>query len=118
MNIGFIDFLLLALASFRMTHLLVYDKIAAFIRAPFLEETKKVDENGNSEISFIPKGKGIINFIGKLLSCHWCTGVWSSAGIILIYYFFPQFAIPFVLVFAVAGFSAILELSVQFVQKK
>ncbi|GAE93478.1 hypothetical protein JCM21714_2563 [Gracilibacillus boraciitolerans JCM 21714] len=40
--ITWLSFVLLSLATFRLTRLIIYDKITAFIRAPFFE----MEENG------------------------------------------------------------------------
>lgn len=97
-------FALIGLASFRLTRVIVYDKIADFIRAPFLDEF--IEEG---EVYISPKGKGIRKWIGELISCYWCTGVWVSAGLLGIYFFFPKIGIPIILVFSVAAVAGIIE---------
>ncbi|WP_409274461.1 DUF1360 domain-containing protein [Neobacillus sp. SCS-31] len=95
---------LIGLASFRLTRVIVYDKIAEFFRSPFLDE---IIEDG--EIYITPKGKGLRKWIGELISCYWCTGVWVSAGLIGAYFYFPKIGIPVILIFAVAAIASILE---------
>ncbi|GIN62993.1 membrane protein [Robertmurraya siralis] len=113
MFISWMELIVISLASFRLTRLIVFDKISEFIRNPFFEEEIEVNENGNEEVYLVPK-KGLIkNFIGELLSCYWCTGIWSAAGLCLFYLKWPLFAFPFLLILAVAGIAAIIETIIQ-----
>jgi hypothetical protein len=113
MTIDFFDFIILALASFRLTRLFVFDKITEFIRNPFFEEMEDVNELGTVEVYYVPKGTPVKKFIGELLSCYWCTGVWISAAVVGGYFFLPVIFVPIILVFAVAGLGAIVEALVQ-----
>jgi len=96
--------IVLGLASFRLTRLIVFDKITEFLRLPFLDE---VEEDG--EIYMVPKPSGIRKWIGGLLSCYWCTGVWASAGLLALYVFLPKIGIAVIVIFAVAAIGGILE---------
>ena len=112
MYFSFFEILILGLACFRLTRLLVYDRITAFIRNLFLEEMEEVDQSGQKELS-VPK-KGLIKgFFGELLSCYWCTGVWSAIVVCAFYYLIPFYSEPVILVLAVAGIGAIIETIVQ-----
>ncbi|MEH6943485.1 DUF1360 domain-containing protein [Bacillus sp. JJ722] len=108
-----LDFILLALASFRLTRLIVYDKITSFLRKPFFEEEDGKNEKGEIETYIVPKKKGIKGFIGQLLNCYWCTGVWIAIFIVCLSYFFSYWSGPVIVVLAVAGLAAILETLVQ-----
>ncbi|MCQ6274288.1 DUF1360 domain-containing protein [Bacillus sp. V3B] len=113
MNITFLELLILALSSFRLTRLVVFDKITAFIRNFFIDEVEEKDENGEMEIYLVPK-KGVVKgFLGELLSCYWCTGVWSSIALCALYLIYPTIAIPVLLVLAVSGLAAIIETIIQ-----
>ncbi len=118
MNITFFSLLILSLSSFRLTRLLVFDKITEFIREPFFEEITEVNDDGEIDIYYIPKKTGIKKFIGELLSCYWCTGIWSSALIVGLNYINPSFFYPIILILAVAGFASLLELIVQHFSEK
>ncbi len=107
------EFIILALACFRLTRLIVFDKITEFIRSPFFDEITEVNEQGNEEIYYVPKASPLKKFIGELLSCYWCTGIWVSAGVIISYYLYPAFFGPVLIIFAAAGLAAIIELFVQ-----
>ena len=94
MDIDWFMFLLLGLSSFRLTRLLVFDRITAFMRDPFLDEMEEIDEYGQKETYLIPKEGKIKGFIGELLSCYWCTGVWSSIVLCSFYMLYPTLAFP------------------------
>ncbi|MEC1523974.1 DUF1360 domain-containing protein [Neobacillus niacini] len=113
MNIDFLNFTILALASFRLTRLIVFDKITEFLRAPFFDEIEEENEEGTIEVYYLPKGTPIKKFIGELLSCYWCTGVWVSGVVVCGYLFLPAVFMPIILVFAVAGLAALVETIVQ-----
>ncbi|MFS8630974.1 MAG: DUF1360 domain-containing protein [Bacillales bacterium] len=113
MEITWIEFFMFSLASFRLTRLIVFDKITEFLRAPFLQEEVIVNEDGEKEVYYVPK-KGVIrNFIGELISCTWCTGIWASAALYLCYLFYPAFAAPVIVILAIAGSAQVVETAVQ-----
>ncbi|WP_078381378.1 DUF1360 domain-containing protein [Sutcliffiella halmapala] len=106
---GWYWFILLGLASFRMTRLVVTDKITYFMRRPFVEEVEEVDENGEAETYLIIKGNGIRAWIGELVSCHWCTGVWVTAGLFFLFELYPFIGKPFLIILAAAGLAGLIE---------
>jgi hypothetical protein len=107
-NIEWIDLVILILASFRLTRLIVFDEITSFIRKPFLTVTYQENEAGQlvEQIEF--KGKGLRYWFGMLLSCHWCVGIWSTLGVVMFYMYFPQF-FPVILILAIAGAAAFIQ---------
>lgn len=113
MEITWMELLIISLASFRLTRLIVFDKITEFLRAPFFEEEIDINEDGTKEVYYIPKKGMFTNFIGELLSCYWCTGVWSALAICIFYFTNPALATPILIVLAVAGLAAIIETIVQ-----
>ena len=69
--------IVLGLAVFRLTRLIVFDKIMEPFRRPFFTEIEEKDESGKAEIYLIPKEKGIHSWIGelsKLLLVHRILG--------------------------------------------
>lgn len=113
MDIGPMELLILALAAFRLTRLIVFDKITEFLRRPFLEEVEEKDENGEIEVYWVVKEGRVRSFFGELLSCYWCTGVWSAIILYASYYLYASFVAPVLLILAVAGLAAIIEVIVQ-----
>lgn len=102
-------FVIFSLAVFRFTRLIVYDKITSFIRAPFIEEIQIQEQDGTMSTYMKVKGTGLQKWIGELLSCYWCTGVWISALLLLCYYWIPNVTEPVLLLLAIAGAAAIIE---------
>ena len=108
LTIEWLDFFILILATFRLTHLIVFDEITSFIRKPFLTATIQENASGQLEEIIEIKGSGLRHFIGSLLSCYWCVGFWCSVITVLIYYYLPA-AFPLLLLFAVAGAAALIS---------
>lgn len=107
-EISWIHFIILSLASFRLTHLIVFDDITLFLRNPFISVSYKTDENGGTIKLLEIKGSGFQYWIGSILSCHWCTGIWSSLIVMAVYCFLP-IAFPLLIMLAIAGAAAIIE---------
>ncbi|HYG60647.1 MAG TPA: DUF1360 domain-containing protein [Symbiobacteriaceae bacterium] len=85
------DLALLMLASFRLTHLVVFDTITEPLRRQFSQQP----------------------FTAELISCYWCTGVWVSAVLCAGYLLQPGWVRPLLLVLAVAAGQSLLEKLVQ-----
>jgi hypothetical protein len=96
--------IIISLASFRLTRLIVFDKITEFIRAPFFDE---VIEEG--EVFLVVKPKGIKKWIGEMLSCYWCTGMWASTLLVAGNTYFSPFFTPFSLILAIAAIASVIE---------
>ena len=107
-QISWIHLAVLGLASFRLTHLVVFDAITWFLRKPFVSINIIIDANGREIRQMGIKGTGWRYWMGSLLTCHWCIGVWSSLFLTAVYYYVPA-AFPMIVVLAVAGLGAIIE---------
>jgi hypothetical protein len=109
MQLTWIEFILLCLSTFRLTRLIIFDKITWFMRNPFHEIVE--EEVDGAVISFIHvKGSGLQKWIGELLSCYWCSGIWCSILLVLGYTFAPSFFYPIILILAIAGIAGIIEM--------
>lgn len=103
------DAVLMVLAAFRITRLVVYDKITRWFRELFV--TKQiVIEDGQHIVVITPPGSGFRHTVHELLACPWCIGFWSSLIICFCYFIFPWawFVIFFL---AVAGASSFVQIS-------
>ncbi|MES9681325.1 hypothetical protein CN514_08685 [Bacillus sp. AFS001701] len=108
MDISWFLLFILILASFRLTRLVVHDKITAFLRRPFIDEIT-LEENGMPVTYTKIKGNGIQYFFGELLSCTWCSGIWCTAFLLLIYVFFPHVGEFIIVLLAIAGAAGVIE---------
>jgi hypothetical protein len=107
------EFLILFLASFRLTRLIVYDTITSFIRKPFHEIVEEQLPDGSMQTFLKVKGTGLKYWIGELLSCYWCTGIWSSAFLYLGYLVLSSIFTPIIFILAIAGCAALMEVVVE-----
>ncbi|SEQ75670.1 DUF1360 domain-containing protein [Piscibacillus halophilus] len=103
-EINWLTYLMIILASYRFTHLIVFDKITEFIRKPFLEKKTVKDKKGHIESKEVPTSK-----FGYLLNCYWCAGVWSAIFMAIGYMYIPTIALPIIFIFSIAGAQSILE---------
>lgn len=78
---------LLVLAAFRLTHLIVFDAITEPLRRPFLQ----------------------MKFLGDLLGCYWCAGIWVALLLVALTHWWPGPMRIVLLVLAVAGGQSLLE---------
>ncbi len=103
-EISWITYIMLILASYRLTHLVVFDKITEFIRKPFMKKVQLEKEDGEIETKEVPK-----SLFGYLLKCYWCAGVWSAILLGAAYLLFPNVTFVFILIFSIAGGQSIIE---------
>lgn len=97
------DAVLMALAAFRITRLIVYDKIARWFRELFVHR-RVYQEGGATYVEIEPIGRGFRHTIHELLGCPWCIGFWSSLIIAFCYFIFPwAWFVIFFLALAGAG---------------
>lgn len=95
---------LLVLASGRLTRLVVSDDIMEWLRKPFLEWKEEDDV-----LYAYPKGTGLQKFIGELLSCYWCAGIWAAAFLFTGYLLLPVVFVPFIVFLSIAYGASIIE---------
>lgn len=113
MELDIIKIFIIGLAAFRLTRLFVYDKITEFIRNPFFEEKIEIDETGQEITYLIPREKGLRHFVGELISCHWCTGMWISTFLVCLYLFVPSVAYIPILILSISAVGSIIETLIQ-----
>jgi hypothetical protein len=88
------DFILMTLAIQRLTRLLTYDAITAFIRDWFADA---------SPDSFF-------GALGTLVNCPWCTGLWFALVVVFFYFATPVIAWYAILVLALSSLATLLQL--------
>lgn len=102
-DISWMTYLMLILASYRLTHLIVFDKITEFIRKPFVKKVK-VETNEGITTKEVPT-----SMFGYLLKCYWCAGVWSAFILGGSYLLFPRITFVIILILSIAGGQSIIE---------
>jgi hypothetical protein len=107
-DISWLHFVVLILASFRLTHLIVFDEITSVIRDPFVKVIYERDESGQMVRNIQIEDSGWRHWMGLLLSCHWCTGIWASLALVALYLWLPS-SFPLHLILAVAGAASFIE---------
>lgn len=112
-----IELFILAFASFRLTHLIVYDDITEWLRKPFISIVSTKDEHGTTNQFREPKGKGIRRWLGLVLSCHWCTGIWCAALLTALQFYVPA-AYPLITLLAIAAIASFIETYLLYLLRK
>ncbi|WP_078555131.1 DUF1360 domain-containing protein [Bacillus alkalicellulosilyticus] len=112
MLLHILDLFILALASFRLTRLIVFDSITEFLRRPFYS-TEEVETNGITQHYIVLPESGVKRWFGELLTCFWCMGIWCSAFLYLGYLFLPFFFTPILIILAIAAIAALIEWGIQ-----
>jgi Protein of unknown function (DUF1360) len=85
MEITAVTFVILALAAFRLTHLVTTDAIADGFRTKVWKK-------------FPPSTK-----IGYLITCNWCTGFWASVFLVISYLVLPVATLVVSLILAISA---------------
>lgn len=100
------DYVLITLASLRLTRLVVYDKITAFFRDQFYN----LSEQG----TLMKPEKGPRRTLADLLGCVWCFGMWATATVAFFYLLTPYAFFP-VLILALSGAVSSLQIFVNLI---
>jgi len=96
-DLTIVDFLIIALATYRVIRLFINDAVTKFFREQFWD-TKE----SRGKILLVKPESGPRRTIADLLSCPWCFGVWSAALVTFFYLLTPYAQFP-VLILALAG---------------
>lgn len=106
------DYLVVSLASWRMTRFLVQDDMTRFIREQFLDVIKV----GRGYRLEKPK-TGPRRFLAETLHNHWAAGV-GMATIVLFLYVLTPYAVYPLAIFAVAAVASLLDTIVQALDRR
>jgi hypothetical protein len=93
--------LVIILASFRMTRIIVFEKIFKYLR----DALKKRED------------LYVIGTLSSVITCPWCSGVWVTLIIIIFYYLVP-YGILLDYVLALAGLASLLILYSNMIQMR
>jgi hypothetical protein len=89
---------LMVLASYRLTRILVFDKIFKLFRDFFRAHQRLY-------IFFVIK---------EIITCPWCAGVWVALTIVAIYFLVP-FGQLFIILMAISGVASFVVIMVNYV---
>ena len=89
----FKEALVIILAAYRMTRILVFEKIFKYLR----DALKKRE------------GLYVIGTLSSIITCPWCAGVWVTLTIIVFYFLVP-YGVLLVYVLALAGVASLVIL--------
>ena len=70
-----LDFLALSAATFKASRTLSRERVASFVRQPFVEGDAEIGEDER------PAGEGLQRALGELVTCPRCIGAWSAAAL-------------------------------------
>jgi Protein of unknown function (DUF1360) len=98
------DYVLMSLATWRLTRLFVYDAITKFIREQFWDVVKVGKGFALEKPKFGPR-----RTLADLLSCPWCFGMWAAATVIFFYLLTP-FAIFPIMLLAIGAVGSFLQI--------
>src|SRR4051812_47916967 len=70
-----LDFVVLALASFKAARTLAHDRVTAPVRAPFVQGEADTDDEQPVRSGDLQQA------IGELVTCSRCVGTWVAAGL-------------------------------------
>lgn len=103
-DLEMVDYVLITLASWRLTRLFVYDIITKFFREQFWD-VKKIGKGYQLEKPKV----GPRRTLADLMDCPWCFGVWATAVVTFFYLMTPYAVFPIVLL-ALSAVATFLQL--------
>ena len=109
-----LDFVVLGFACFRLTHLIVADDITSFLRAPFVDEVVEPDAEGRMNKMQYPKMPKWRGYVGALIACPWCMGVWVGGFLVTGWYLAPEVVFFLSAILAVSGLGISLETATKY----
>jgi hypothetical protein len=80
-----LDFAILGAANFKAARTISRDRIASFVREPFVEGKAYEGEDER------PAGEGMKRAVGELVTCTRCIGTWTAAGLTATEILAPRF---------------------------
>lgn len=109
-NLTVLDLGLFGLATFRLGRLAAYDRVMEPVRSLVAQTVP--DPTGAGD-TVEPKGEGLQQALGQLVSCPICAGTWIASGLMYIYIWFPAPVQIFLWVTAAVGLAEFLNTLVE-----
>jgi hypothetical protein len=107
-QIGMRDWGLLALATFRLSRMLAYDKVMEAYRSPVVE-TVPHDSGAGLTTQAHSDATGFKKAMGEMISCPVCNGTWISAGLVYGMCFAPNLTRTLLMIMSAVGASEIMQ---------
>ncbi len=85
------DIFLLSLATYRLTRILVFDKIFKLVR-DFIKSRSRLY---------------LFQVIKEIITCPWCAGIWVALVVVILYYLVP-FGNIFIYLLVISGIASFL----------
>jgi hypothetical protein len=92
------DIALMAIATYRLTRILVFDKIFKLFR-DFLKSKEKLY---------------VFYVIREIITCPWCAGVWVALIVAALYFMVP-FGDIFIILLTISGVASFLVVSINYI---
>lgn len=108
-ELALVDYVLITLASWRLSRLMIADTVTKWLREQFWD-VKKV---GKSYLLEKPK-TGPRRTLADLFSCPWCFGVWAVAIVAFAYLITPYALYP-VIILALSGVASSLQIAMNYI---
>lgn len=106
MEINLLTFLILSLASYRITRFFLFDSLISHSRQAYYVRLSNASLNGNKVKQFLA------HKLLELSSCSWCLGIWTTAAIYWLYsWTSPEYwgRVGFITVAAIAGLQGMIH---------
>jgi len=107
-QIGVKDWGLLALATFRLSRMVAYDKVMETYRAPVVE-TVPHDSGAGMTTQARSDATGFRKALGEMISCPVCNGTWISAALVYGMCIAPNLTRTLITIMAAVGASEVLQ---------
>ncbi len=98
-----LDLVALSAATFKASRTLSRERVASFVRQPFVEGDAEVGEEER------PAGEGLQRAIGELVTCPRCVGAWTAAALVSSQVVAPRFGRLLVWSLGAAGANDFLQ---------
>ncbi|MBL7113910.1 MAG: DUF1360 domain-containing protein [Bacteroidales bacterium] len=92
------DLAILSLATYRLTRILVFDKIFKLVR-DFIKSRSRLY---------------VFQVIKEIITCPWCAGVWVALVVVILYYLVP-FGNIFIYLMVISGIASFFVVTVNFI---
>ncbi len=100
------DYIILTLATWRVTRLMTHDSITRFVREQFMDIVKV----GRGYRLEKPK-TGPRRLLAELFSCPWCASIWAGTCVLFVYLLTPYAVFPLAILALSAAVSFIQVLT-------